>query len=69
MHAKQREAFAKFNATFSSDVVEQWGRMVAEWDVDRTKPNPYEEPVAGTSTAEVRLELAKEEAADVERGN
>lgn len=69
MHVKQREAFVKFNATFSSDVVERWGKMVAEWDADRTKPNPYEEPVAGTSTAEVRLELAKEEAADVERGN
>ena len=43
--------------------------MVAEWDANKKKPNPYAEPVAGTSTAEVRLELANEEAADARRGN
>jgi hypothetical protein len=69
MQKKQRKSFAKFNATFPSDTVIQWEKMVAEWDADKRKKNPYEEPVAGTSTAEVRLELAKEEADDVRRGN
>jgi hypothetical protein len=69
MQKKQRKAFVKFNATFPSDVVRKWEKMVVEWDADRKKKNPYEEPVAGTSVAEVRLELAKEEADDVQRGN
>lgn len=47
MHAKQRELFNKFNATFPEDVVAKWEKMVAEWNVDKGKPNPYEEPVAG----------------------
>jgi hypothetical protein len=69
MQKKQRNAFIKFNATFSTDVARRWSKMVAEWDANKTKPNPYAEPVAGTSTAEVRLELANEEAADARRGN
>ena len=69
MQKKQRKVFVKFNATFPSDVVRKWEKMVVEWDADRKKKNPYEEPVAGTSVAEVRLELAKEEADDVQCGN
>jgi hypothetical protein len=45
MHAKHRELFNKFNATFPEDVVMKWEKMVKEWNVDSNKPNPYEEPV------------------------
>ena len=69
MQKKQRKAFFKFNATFPPEVVHEWEKMVVDWDADKKKKNPYEEPVAGTLMAEVRLELAKEEADDVQRGN
>ncbi len=50
MQAKHEQAFVEFNATFPPAVVNQWEKMVAEWDRDKTKKNPYEEPVAGTQS-------------------
>ena len=47
MQVKHEQDFVKFNATFPPAVVDQWEKMVAEWDCDKTKQNPYEEPVAG----------------------
>jgi hypothetical protein len=47
MEKKHRENFEKFTTTFPSDVVAQWDKMVNDWDADMSKPNPYEEPVAG----------------------
>ena len=47
MQAKHRKAFDKFTSTFPLDVITKWDTMVEEWNVDKTKPNPYEEPVAG----------------------
>ena len=47
MEKKHREAFEKFTATFPSDVVAKWDKMVDDWDADMSKLNPYEEPVAG----------------------
>jgi hypothetical protein len=48
MQKKHRAAFEKFSTTFPSDVIAKWDKMVEEWDNDKSKPNPYEEPVAGT---------------------
>ena len=53
MQVKHEQAFVKFNATFPPAVVDQWEKMVAEWDCDKTKKNPYEEPVAGTQNFRV----------------
>jgi hypothetical protein len=47
MKGKHREIFAKFNATFKSETVEKWERMVREWEQDNEKPNPYAEHVNG----------------------
>lgn len=47
MEKKHREALEKFTATFPSDVVAKWDKMVDDWDADMSKPNPYEEPVPG----------------------
>jgi hypothetical protein len=47
MQVKHGQAFVKFNATFPPAVVGRWEKMVAEWDCDKTKKNPYEEPIAG----------------------
>jgi hypothetical protein len=47
MQVKHEQAFVKFNGTFPPAVVDKWEKMVTEWDSDKTKKNPYEEPVAG----------------------
>ena|ERR1700723_664195 len=47
MQAKHGQAFAKFNITFPPAAVDKWEKMVLAWDKDKTKKNPYEEPVAG----------------------
>jgi hypothetical protein len=48
MDKKHRDSFVQFSATFPTNVIEKWEKMVNEWDADMTKKNPYEEPVAGT---------------------
>jgi hypothetical protein len=47
MQTKHRSAFTQFNATFPPAVVDKWEKMVAEWDADKSKKNPYEEPLVG----------------------
>ena len=47
MRAKHQELFAKFSATFKPGTVLVWEEMVKTWERDRTKPNPYEEPING----------------------
>ena len=49
MHKKHREAFNQFSDTFSEATVKEFERQVTAWQKDQTKPNPYEEPVAGKS--------------------
>lgn len=46
MRDKHRTAFNNFNNTFPASVVATWDRLVTDWDADKSKPNPYEEPVA-----------------------
>lgn len=45
MKKKHQEAFDLFSSTFSPSTVNKWSSMVEAWQSDRTKPNPYEEPV------------------------
>ncbi len=45
MRTKHQEAFQMFSSTFSPSTVAKRLKMVQEWEIDRTKPNPYEEPV------------------------
>ncbi|KAM6497786.1 hypothetical protein JOM56_005734 [Amanita muscaria] len=63
MRNKHSEIFKKFSETFSESMREKWEKMLADWNVDPSKPNPYEEPVAPTSLQDVRLELGKEDMA------
>ncbi|KAF8210729.1 hypothetical protein K438DRAFT_1570057 [Mycena galopus ATCC 62051] len=65
-------------ATFTEHQAEHvagWKVMVEEFEEDqanpvekRTKPNPYELPKSGLNKHDVRLELAREEATEQERG-
>ncbi|GBE89394.1 hypothetical protein SCP_1600550 [Sparassis crispa] len=68
MMAKQKAIAEKFTSTFSPATIEKWHQMVAEWDQDKTKPDPYVEPSASMMMAMIRLELAEEEAIEAMRG-
>jgi hypothetical protein len=51
MSAKQRTTFDQLSATFSPDAVQKWEEMVATWNADPKKPNPYTELKSGESYA------------------
>ena len=46
MQTRHGDAFVRFNDTFPPTVVNTWDKMVSDWDKDKSKKNPYEEPVA-----------------------
>lgn len=47
MHQKHAQIFSNFNAKFAPEITEKWTKMVEEWDMDSSKPDPYEEPIIG----------------------
>ncbi|KAJ7683625.1 hypothetical protein B0H14DRAFT_3535080 [Mycena olivaceomarginata] len=70
----QRDSLSTFTEN-QGEHVAGWKLMVEEFKKDqekpldaRTKPNPYELPKSGLSENDVRLELAREEAAEQECG-
>ncbi|KAI0059390.1 hypothetical protein BV25DRAFT_1871612 [Artomyces pyxidatus] len=65
---KHMAAYEEHTATFPQPVLDRWEAMIEAWDKDHKKPNPYHEPAAVHTVADVRLELAQEEAADAARG-
>ncbi|KAA1479641.1 hypothetical protein DENSPDRAFT_862064 [Dentipellis sp. KUC8613] len=64
----QAPKFRELRNTFPEDVTSRWDEMIVAWDKDKSKPNPYEEPVHETSLADVRLELSEEEAQERAQG-
>ncbi|KAN0105342.1 hypothetical protein V8E52_011131 [Russula decolorans] len=66
MSQRQQKNHDEFTAIFPSDTIRKWQNMVEDWNANRKAPNPYVEPVASTSIASLRLEIAKEEAASTE---
>ena len=44
MRAKHSDTFNQLSNTFLPEVVSKWEQMVRDWQEDRTKRNPYEEP-------------------------
>ncbi|KAI0054927.1 hypothetical protein BV25DRAFT_1922257 [Artomyces pyxidatus] len=67
-YAKQKRGFDESTASFPPEVIEKWERMISTWERDRSKPNPYAEPEIHHTLADVRLELAQQEAEEVKRG-
>jgi len=43
--------------------------MIDQWDMDQSKPCPYDEPTIGTTMAEVINEVMKEELEQAKRGD
>ncbi|KAF7324862.1 CxC2 domain-containing protein [Mycena kentingensis (nom. inval.)] len=67
--ATQREAFEAFSAG-QAEHVPIWRQMVADFEADGSKPNPYQsETKDAQSEAEVRKEMEQEEQEDAERGD
>lgn len=55
MRQKHGEAFVLFDGTFPQSATVQRAAMVAAWDADPSKPNPYIEPVLGEVSIELSL--------------
>ncbi|KAI0055075.1 hypothetical protein BV25DRAFT_1816134 [Artomyces pyxidatus] len=67
-YEKQRLIFEELEKTVPPDIRTKWEQAVFDWDRDGSKPNPYQEPVCTNTTANMRLELAQEEAEEAARG-
>lgn len=44
MQIEQGRVFAEYSVTFDPNVVATWEDMIAAWDEDQSRPDPYEEP-------------------------
>jgi hypothetical protein len=47
MHAKHTALHIKLTARFSPELIRKWEMIVASWEVDPSKKNPYDEPDTG----------------------
>jgi hypothetical protein len=48
MRQKHRALLDTLTKSFPDDVVQRWGRMIRDWSLDHTKPDPYTQPVIST---------------------
>ncbi|PPR06996.1 hypothetical protein CVT24_011092 [Panaeolus cyanescens] len=64
MQKTQEAVYSQLTATTRPSLVKKWSAMISKWESDPAAPNPYEEPKCGTTLNDVRLALAKEDAAD-----
>lgn len=46
MSQTQQENHEEFTATFKSKTIQEWHKMVEDWNANQKAPNPYIEPVA-----------------------
>ncbi|KZV59216.1 hypothetical protein PENSPDRAFT_549932, partial [Peniophora sp. CONT] len=67
-HVKQNTLFDKFSTTFPAQVVSKWTTLYNRWIANDRAPNPFHQEDDGMAWAKARLELADEEAKDIEKG-
>ncbi|KAI0046352.1 hypothetical protein FA95DRAFT_1573235 [Auriscalpium vulgare] len=67
--AKHRPKFEEMSQHIPQALRDEWVDMMRAFDRDKKAPNPYKEPGAVTTLADVRLELANEEAVEAARGH
>ncbi|KAH8103218.1 hypothetical protein DFH11DRAFT_1692670 [Phellopilus nigrolimitatus] len=58
------EYFVSLTKSVPNETVTKWEAMIVAWNLDQTKPDPYEEPTVEMTLNDVRLEFANEDAAD-----
>ncbi|KAA1479985.1 hypothetical protein DENSPDRAFT_789779, partial [Dentipellis sp. KUC8613] len=68
MVKKQEKNFSDMKQPFPDNVIDRWDTMIEAWDLDKRKPNPYEEPVNETKLADVQLELSRQETRELQQG-
>ncbi|KAG2112875.1 hypothetical protein DEU56DRAFT_874348 [Suillus clintonianus] len=51
-----------------AEALSRWKEQVEAWEHDPSQPNPYERSTEKITLASVRLELAKEDTSEIERG-
>ncbi|TDL13451.1 hypothetical protein BD410DRAFT_735374, partial [Rickenella mellea] len=70
MRDDHRDILDELNASLEPELISNWEKMVAAWNLDHAQPDPYEDSASNdTGLADVRVELAQEEAADAAAGN
>jgi hypothetical protein len=45
MRTKHTALHTKLCLTFNAALLAKWEQMVEDWHIDKSNPNPYEEPV------------------------
>ncbi|KAI0261418.1 hypothetical protein BC834DRAFT_830320, partial [Gloeopeniophorella convolvens] len=65
---KNVKIFDQLDDVFDPKLTEEWRKDVEAWEVDGSRPNPYDEKFVATSLDDVRLELAKQESEEAARG-
>ena len=43
MSEVQMRNFTQYTKTFKPDIIKQWEQKIREWELDPSKPDPYEE--------------------------
>ncbi|KAH7919139.1 hypothetical protein BV22DRAFT_1134058 [Leucogyrophana mollusca] len=66
--ASQRLALQELEAALPEQDVKAWRIEVEAWENDQSQPNPYETKVETITQAAVRLQLAKDEAQELQEG-
>ncbi|KAI0043482.1 hypothetical protein FA95DRAFT_1498510, partial [Auriscalpium vulgare] len=66
---RQKTDFDDADAKIPADVRQEWEGMLEAYEKDHTQPDPYDEPTTTTSLADVRIELAAEEAEQASLGH
>lgn len=49
--------------------LEQWTQEIEDWEADKSKPNPLESKVTPVTLSSVRLQLAEQDASDLQTGS
>ncbi|KAG6907526.1 hypothetical protein DXG01_008615 [Tephrocybe rancida] len=63
--AEQVEAFEAFDLALPVEDTTEWTRVVQTWEADGTQPNPFATAYENVSESRVRLELAREDEAEL----
>ncbi|KAF7978528.1 hypothetical protein HWV62_45709 [Athelia sp. TMB] len=64
----QIKHFREIRDTVLKESAEKWLEDVLAWEEDRSRPNPYELLTGGMTQAAMRLQLQKEEMAEINKG-
>ncbi|KAF8128998.1 hypothetical protein EV363DRAFT_1169765 [Boletus edulis] len=67
--AEQAMMHHDYQAALDCNAIAQWSKMVESWETDHKQTNPYERQGEVLTQAKVRLELAMDEAQELQNGN